>query len=217
LPEMNMRLMTALKSETLHKWRASNDSSFPYFCFFRSANIAFHAASSANRSLSAFGLARCRTLGPVLFSENERPNWRASVRQLIGRTVLDVVHVAGSLRFDNLRFWERFCDRDSRIRFRIICDVPPLVALRDFHAKAHESAATKMLRQNDQASATIQPPARQQDPKQSIKATEAGANEFGNARARRFDGAARSIPTAARYRFVVRLGRPGPLRLSASP
>jgi len=42
-------------------------------------------------------------------------------------------------------------------------------------------------------------------------------DEFGCAPARRFDGAARSTPTAARYGFWVRFGRPGLLRLSASP
>ena len=42
-------------------------------------------------------------------------------------------------------------------------------------------------------------------------------DEFGCAPARRFDGAARSIPTAMTYGFVVRFGRPGLLRSSTSP
>jgi hypothetical protein len=57
----------------------------------------------------------------------------ASVRQLIGRTIFNMKRVASSHRFDNPRFWKRLCDRDSRVRFSIKCDVPPLVALRDFH------------------------------------------------------------------------------------
>jgi hypothetical protein len=57
----------------------------------------------------------------------------ASVRQLIGRTIFNLKRVASSHRFDNPRFWKRLCDRDSRVRFSIKCDVPPLVALRDFH------------------------------------------------------------------------------------
>ncbi|WP_333650623.1 hypothetical protein [Candidatus Binatus sp.] len=42
-------------------------------------------------------------------------------------------------------------------------------------------------------------------------------DEFGCAPALQFDGPARSIPTAAQCGFGVRFGRPGPLRLSASP
>ena len=42
-------------------------------------------------------------------------------------------------------------------------------------------------------------------------------DEFGYASARQFDGAARSLPTAARCGFGVRFGRSGPSRLSPSP
>jgi hypothetical protein len=42
-------------------------------------------------------------------------------------------------------------------------------------------------------------------------------DEFGCAPVRQFDGAARSIPTAAQCGFGVRFGRPGLLRLSAPP
>jgi hypothetical protein len=48
--------------------------------------------------------------------------------------------------------------------------------------------------------------------------SESTGDEFGCARARQFDGAGRSIPTAARCGFGVRrFGRAGALRLSASP
>jgi len=47
---------------------------------------------------------------------------------------------------------------------------------------------------------------------------ESTGDEFGCARARRFDGAARSIPTAAQRGFAVRcLGPPRMMRLSRSP
>ena len=42
-------------------------------------------------------------------------------------------------------------------------------------------------------------------------------DEFGSARARQFDGAVRSIPTAAQCGFGVRCAGLGPLRLPTSP
>ena len=61
------------------------------------------------------------------------------------------------------------------------------------------------------------PPARRQNPNQSINATEARASGFRYAPARQSDGAARSLPATARCGSGVRFRRPGSLRLAALP
>ena len=70
---------------------------------------------------------------PFFFQRVNGSIHMAGVRQLIGRTIFNLKRVAGSHCFDDPRFWKRLYDRDSRVRFSIKCDVPPLVALRDFH------------------------------------------------------------------------------------
>jgi len=66
----------------------------------------------------------------------------------------------------------------------------------------HGASARLSPADDDQAVAPLRPPTREQKSKTVDPKGESTADEFGCARARRFDGAARSIPTAAQRGFA---------------
>ena len=92
-----------------------------------------------------------------------------------------------------------------RDRYFHIADQP----LRRQRKTVYGWTMTRLLRQSDHRATARS--------KTGVQSGGSRGDEFGCASARRFDGAARSIPKAARNGFGIRFGRPRPLHLSASP